>query len=137
MDGRGVIRHLPLEYQVRGSAERQVIARVLRLLRRHIGAGQAIRAAAVVEELGLTGGDPARDVQTIVKFLVEERYLPIGTLPRPPYGYFWIETNDERRAVRDHLVRRAISILIHARAFDTDSIVAPLLGQLELEFPEV
>jgi hypothetical protein len=78
-----------------------------------------------------------RLIQAIVKFLVEERHLPIGTAPSKPYGYFWIETMDERRTVRNHFVRRALSNLQHARAYDSDSIVAPLVGQIEMKFPEV
>jgi hypothetical protein len=131
-----MIRRLLLEQHVRGSADRKRIAGVLRIIRVHRGATNAIRAAAIVVELSLTGGDPQRDVQQIVKFLVEERHAPIGTSPRAPFGYFWLTSDTERRAVRDHFVRRAKSILEHARAYDSDSIVAPLIGQLELQFPE-
>jgi len=131
------MQSLSLEHQVRGSAERQLIARLLRLLRSHRGTQMAVRAVAIVEQLGMTGRDPERDVQAVIKFLVEERHVPIGTLPRPPYGYFWITTEAERRFVRGHLVRRAHSILVHARAYDSDSIVGPLVGQIELDFPEV
>ena len=124
---------LPLEVQVRGSEARQLVRRVLDVIRVRKGRENAISMHEVAE---LTGSN-ARTVQAIVKFLVEERHVPIGTSTTRPFGYFRLANNDERRAVRNHFVRRGLSNLQHARAYDSDSIVAPLIGQIEIDFPEI
>lgn len=58
------------------------------------------------------------------------RGLPIGVTQLAPCGYFWIETEEERVMVRDPLLNMAFSTLVHARGFDKENIVAPLLAQL-------
>jgi hypothetical protein len=42
----------------------------------------------------------------------------------------------ERRAVRNSFIRRGVSTLAHARAFDDSQLVAPIVGQLELALKE-
>jgi hypothetical protein len=127
-----MIQQLPLEYQVPGREEYQAVLRVSHLIEQHRGRTSAISMHRIAEVTGLQ----TRLIQAIVKFLVEERHMPIGTAMSKPFGYFILETDDERRRVRDHFVRRAVSNLEHARAYDSDSIVAPILGQLELAFPK-
>lgn len=130
--------HVPLRTQIPDAAERILVERVLNLILRHVGEENAIRAAAIVEELDITGRrDPEREVQRWVKFLVEERHVAIGTLSVPPYGYFVFKSFDEQRRVLASLVRRARSILEHARALDSNCVVAPLIKQIEIRFPEV
>lgn len=126
-------QQLPLEWQVRGSNDRVRINQVLAIIRPHRGRDAAISMHSICASTGIS----TRVVQAIVKFLVEERHLPIGTAVSKPYGYFWIETMEERRSVRNHFVRRALSNLDHAKAYDSDSIVAPIVGQIEMNFPEV
>jgi hypothetical protein len=128
-----MIEQLPIEFSVRGSEERLAVLRVLQLIRPRRGREAALSMHAIAEETGFK----TRLIQAIVKFLVEERHWPIGSAMSAPFGYFWIATNDERRVVRNHFVRRALSNMRHASAFDTDSIVAPLVGQIEINFPEV
>ncbi len=126
------VARMPLAWQVRGSKERITVARVLDLIRRRRGRENAIS----MHEIAATTGIETRTIQAVVKFLVEERHQAIGTAAAKPFGYFWIVSEDERRQVRDHFVRRAISTLKHAEAFDSDSIVAPLVGQIEMDFPK-
>jgi hypothetical protein len=114
----------------RGSDDRQKARTIARIVREHRGRANAID----MHEISRLTSIPTREVQTLVKILVEQHSQPIGTSTRRPFGYFWIATNDERREVRDHFVRRALSNLEHARAFDRDGIAAKYLGQLELDF---
>jgi hypothetical protein len=110
------------------SAEDQDALRVLHVVRQRLGKENAISMHELERQLEI----PARQIQMIVKLLVEERNFPVGTSTRRPYGYYWITSECERRECRNHLIRRALSTLRHAQAFDRDSIVAPLVGQLEL-----
>ena len=115
-------------------AERRQVAVVLAAIRPRRG-----RAAAIsMDEIERQTGVQKRSVQAIVKFLVEERQVAIGTATTRPFGYFILTSDAERRACRDHFIRRALSTLEHAKAFDQDGIVAPLVGQakLALEEPE-
>jgi len=118
----------------RGSDARFKASSVIRAIRRRKGHDQAIAAGALVAQL-LEGEAVLVDerlVQKIVKWAVEERGLPIGSLPWPPFGYFWIRSNDERRQVRNAFLQRALSTLEHAQRYDDDAIVAPLAGQIKL-----
>lgn len=128
-----MIEPLPIAFQVPDSEE----ARMVEAVRVVIEPRRGRAAAITMHEISALTGLQTRLIQSIVKFLVEERHLPIGTATTRPFGYFVIETDEERRSVRNHFVRRALSNLEHARAYDTDSIVAPLVGQIEINFPEV
>ncbi|MGA7617019.1 MAG: hypothetical protein WBX15_17750 [Thermoanaerobaculia bacterium] len=112
----------------RGSVDRAHAVSVVKIIWRRLGRASAISMHAIRRQTGI----PTREIQSIVKWLVEERSLPIGTSPARPWGYYWISTEDERRKVRNHFIRRALSTLEHAKAYDRDSIVAPLVGQLKL-----
>lgn len=116
---------LGLDFRAREGREEEA---VLAVISRHRGRARAVSMKEVARVTGVN----ERTVQSIVKQLVEEKHWPIGTATSAPYGYFMIENEAERRAVRNHLVRRALSTLEHARAFDSDEIVAPLIGQLTL-----
>lgn len=105
---------------------------VLHLVRAYEGRENAIS----MHHIEVLTGIRARQVQSLVKRLVEERGLPIGTTTRAPFGYYWIVNEHERRDCRNHLLRRALSTLRHAKAFDSDAIVAPLVGQLEIAVEE-
>lgn len=112
--------------------ERRQVAAVLGVIRSRRG-----RAAAIpMQEIAARTGVTERSVQSIVKFLVEERQIPIGTATSRPFGYFILASDAERRACRNSLLRRALSTLEHAKAFDQDGIVAPLVGQAKLALEE-
>jgi len=105
------------------------VERVLAIIGRRIGRANAISMHYIAREIGIG----ARDVQAIVKFLVEERQQPIGTATSKPFGYYMIESQDELRENYQHFVRRGVSNLKHARAYNQASIVGPIVGQLEIE----
>jgi hypothetical protein len=117
---------------IRDRATLRKVASVLFLIRKCKGRAAALSMHAIAEATKI----PTRDIQAIVKVLVEERHLPIGTAVTKPIGYFWIETDQERRAVRNHFIRRGVSTLAHARAYDDQQLVAPIVGQLELALKE-
>jgi hypothetical protein len=128
-----MIEQLPIEFQVPDSDEAEMVARVLA----EIAPRRGREAAITMHEIAERTGFGTRLIQSVVKFLVEERHEPIGTATTRPFGYFVIQTDEERRAVRNHFVRRALSNLEHAKAYDTESIVGPLVGQIQEHFPEV
>lgn len=107
------------------SARRQVF--------RLIAACKGRERAVSMHEIAARVEISSRDVQSIVKHLVEDKRLPIGSSVTKPFGYYWIVTEAERRACRNHFIRRALSNLAHAKAYDSDAIVGPLVGQLEIE----
>jgi hypothetical protein len=116
-----------------GSDARFKASRVIAIIRRRKGHEHAIAAEAIVAQLQderLLVDE--RLVQKIVKWAVEKRGLPIGSLTWKPFGYFWIVSLEERREVRNALLRRVLSTLGHAQRYDDDAIVAPLAGQLRM-----
>jgi hypothetical protein len=117
---------------IRDSAARRKVVAVLSRIRRCKGRAAAVSMHTIAEETGI---EP-RDIQAFVKFLVEERHVPIGTGTAKPFGYFWITSDAERRAVRNQFMRRGLSNLTHARAYDNQRLVGPIVGQLELAIKE-
>lgn len=99
---------------------------------RHRGHANAILRVDAAAEIGTLPGvcdvSPRRLREQVAKLV--RLGIPIGVAQREPCGYFWIETEDERKMVRDPLLNMAFSTLVHARAFDRDNIVAPILAQL-------
>lgn len=90
------------------------------------------RQAIPVAELSLRTGLDERRVRQIVKHLIERHYLPIGSSVNPG-GYYTISDNNERLRVRRALIRRAVSILERARAYDRGNWINGLIGQLEMQ----
>ena len=104
-------------------------ARVLAAVRARRGKADAVAVPDLARDTGIDD----RRVQQVVKHLVERHQAPIGTATTAPCGYYWIVSDDERREVRDSLVRRALSTLRRARAYDRAGWVARMVGQVELE----
>lgn len=117
---------------IRDSGARNRVAAVLNRIRRCKGRDAAVSMHTIAEETQLD----TRDIQAIVAFLVVERNVPIGTAASKPYGYFLIVTEKERREVRNHFIRRGVSTLAHAKAYDNEQLVGPIVGQLELALKE-
>lgn len=110
-------------------ADRAKAAKVLLILRSHQGRENAVSMHAIAAELGIS----SRDVQALVKFLVEERSWPIGTATSRPFGYYVIRNERELEENYQHFIRRGVSNLKHARAYRNSSVVGPIVGQLEIE----
>lgn len=92
--------------------------------------------AISMHEIERRTGVKTRDIQAIVKYLVEEKARPIGTAAAAPYGYYIIESDAELRENYQHFVRRGVSNLKHARAYKSAAVIGPIVGQLELEIDE-
>ncbi len=120
---------LAFDITTKGSKDRRRIARVLAIIGRHVGRENAISMHAIAGETGIT----TRDIQAIVKFLVEERGKAIGTATARPFGYYMIRSLHELEDNFRHFVRRGVSNLKHARAFNKASAIGPIVGQLEME----
>lgn len=122
-------QQMAFDITTRGSKDRQRIARVLAIVSRHVGRENSVS----MHEISATTSIPTRDVQAIVKFLVEERGKAIGTATSRPFGYYVIRSLDELEDNYRHFVRRGVSNLKHARAFNKASLIGPIVGQLETE----
>ncbi len=120
---------LAFDITTRGSKDRARIARVLAMIIRHVGRESAVSMHAITAATEI----PTRDVQAIVKFLVEERGKAIGTATSKPFGYYMIRSLDELQDNYRHFIRRGVSNLKHARAFNRASAIGPIVGQLEIE----
>jgi hypothetical protein len=130
----GVVNDQQLAFDIatKGSKDRERISRVLAIIRQHVGRDNAIKPAAVADLAKIS----YRDVQAVVKFLVEDMGKPIGTATSQPFGYYMIRDVRELQQNYRHFVRRGVSNLRHARAFNKASIVGPIVGQLEIEIGE-
>lgn len=103
--------------------------RVLDALAGRRGRARALSAPSLAAMTGLD----ERYVRDVVKRLVEVHRVPIGSTTSRPPGYYIIAGDEERRQVRASLIRRAVSILQRARAYDRGPWVDQLIGQLQLE----
>lgn len=110
-------------------SDRQKAARVLAMVRRNVGRANAVTMHAIAAEVGIS----PRDVQAIVKFLVEERGCAIGTGTSAPFGYYLIRDLSELTENYRHFIRRGLSNIKHARAYYKASILGEIVGQLTIE----
>ncbi|MGZ8709980.1 MAG: hypothetical protein ACXW28_07130 [Thermoanaerobaculia bacterium] len=118
-----------MAFQLLGHDEQLArVARVLACIRKHKGPSLAISIAAIAERTDV----PYRDVQEITKYLVEERFEPIGTLWSKPYGYYIV--TDEHDLARNawQVLSRGVSNIRHGRAYLTPALAGPIAGQLDL-----
>jgi len=73
-----------------------------RMLREHVGQENSVMR----EELALVFDETDRECRKAVEEIVVAGRLPIGGLPRPPFGYFVINTQKEYEMVRADLTSR-------------------------------
>lgn len=111
------------------SHEEQLIAGIIAEAR---GRARAVQ----VKELARRTGIDERRVREIVKQLIEDHCLPIGSTSGLPGGYYMITDARELRQVRRSLVHRAVSILNRARTYDKAGWVKEMAGQLALKLEE-
>lgn len=121
-----------LQLDLASTRDREVIVRVWSVIQQHIGSDHPI----AIEEAARRAETSERNVQAAVKILVEELGRPIGSNWREPYGYYVITNEAELRENFQRFLRRGVSNLKHARAFNSASIVGQVVGQLELEVEE-
>ncbi len=88
--------------------------------------------AIVSRELADAAGVDSRRLRTILRHLVVQHLVPVGSATGEPAGYYLITCEDERRRVRDGLFCRGLRVLERARAFDRDGIADRLVGQLRM-----
>src|SRR5258705_10920065 len=64
---------------------------ILRVIARHKGAAQAIRAGEIAERAGMLPGDVSRrKICSAIETFILLHKIPVGGLRVPPYGYFLI-----------------------------------------------
>lgn len=120
---------LAFDITTKGSKDRRRIARVLAIVSRCVGRENSITMHEITAQTAI----PTRDVQAIVKFLVEERGFAIGTATSRPFGYYMIRSVRELEDNYRHFIRRGVSNLKHARAFSKASTVEDIVGQVKIE----
>lgn len=111
------------------AVDRDQAERVRLALDAHPGRENCVPLARLAVVLDIS----PRDVQAIVKYLVEECAEPIGTAVSHPFGYYRIVREAELEANYRHFIRRGLSNIKHARAYRSSSMLAPIIGQLEIE----
>jgi hypothetical protein len=108
------------------------VGQVLDVIREHSGRNSAVSMHEIYRITGVN----TRDIQAIVKYLVEEKSKPIGTRTARPFGYYIIEVEAELVENYQHFLRRGISCLKHARAYRSAAVIGPIVGQLEMELEQ-
>jgi hypothetical protein len=83
---------------------------------------------AVAEHAGCA----TRQVQVIIKHLVEEHGCKIGSSTGKPHGYFWIVDPEDLARFEGQLKGRIIETARHLRAINKNAL-ADVMGQLKLE----
>ena len=120
---------LPLDLTGASARERSDVVQVLSIIRRHVGRDNPLPLSAIAAGTNID----TRGIQEIVKFLTEERSIPIGTAWSEPFGYYIIRADRELATNYHQFLRRGLSNIKHANAYRRPSIVGPIAGQLEIE----
>jgi biotin operon repressor len=100
--------------------------RVLSLIQR--GRENAISMPALAAGCGIS----TRELQSIVKHLIEEHGVLIASATGKNHGYYYPETEEEFRAAADQLVHRIISLAKRLRAMNKESYER-IFGQGRME----
>jgi len=75
-----------------------------------LGREQAVSVDAISEQTGIAG----REVRDIVKRLIEQHHVRIGSALAKPSGYYMIQSDEEAEANERTLRRLGLSILVRA-----------------------
>jgi len=73
-----------------------------RMLRQHVGQENAATRESLVAAFDI----PDRECRRVIEEIVIAGRLPIGGLPRPPFGYFVLSTKEEYEQVKADLLAR-------------------------------
>src|SRR3990172_4470840 len=98
---------------------------VVTIIKAHRGVQEAISRKELVRWVGLTD----RAVREIIHSLICDYSCPIGSQVKPPYGYFWISSQEELIQVRKTLRSYMISIAQRLRAVDQTAFAQGLARQ--------
>lgn len=104
---------------------------IKRILRRHQGKAQAIR----VDVLAAIVRMPNVKVREIVRALIVDHMLPIGSSVAPPAGYYWMTDPEEIEENYRKLRHRGIAILQRAACLRRIRL-RQLLAELQTELWE-
>lgn len=102
--------------------QRQVFA----LIESRKGKANALPVAAITRATGIAD----RRARDVVKSLVEEHHIPIGSCTA---GFYIAETEEEILEVYHTFLSWAFSVLNRAKAFKRNARLDEILGQLKLE----
>ena len=107
---------------------------ILKMLRYHKGAEQALPLRTISTRLGMS----QRAVKAAVKSLIEDFKLPIGASRQEPYGYFLIVTPEDLKKALGPLAHELESIAVRLDVLAGSRYVVDLLDRvrLKLETPQ-
>ncbi len=111
----------------------EVDRKLLRIVAVHRGAANAVRAEAILGELGIYCDDNARRwVKKTVEDLVTRLKVPIGGLRMKPYGYFLVVTQADMDLALQPLQNELLSLARRIRALTDKRYISKLHGQIML-----
>jgi hypothetical protein len=111
----------------------EVDRKLLRIIAAHRGAASAVRAEAILGELGLyCDGNARRWVKATVEDLVTRLRVPIGGLRMKPYGYFLVVTQADMDLALHPLQNELLSLARRIRALTDERYLSKLNGQMLL-----
>ena len=108
--------------------------RVMEQLHRHVGRANAITQARLAFLSGLSGKDPVRKLQIILKRLAEEEGIPIASACGLPAGTFLVDDPAEANEYIANLRSRAMSCFCRIKALNS-SVARELAQALQAELP--
>ncbi len=98
------------------------------LIAAHRGHAQAVPLRALAAGTGLYW----RDVQQIVKHLIEAHHCPIGSATGKPHGYYWIVDEEDQARAEAQLRHRIVSCARRLALLERNT-PRQILAQLALE----
>jgi hypothetical protein len=119
-----LLSYQPPRFSREGMSEEQ--RAIIGMIEDRKGKSMALPVAALTRATSI----PDRRARDVVKSLVEEHRIPIGSCTA---GFYIAETEEEIQEVYHTFLSWAFSVLRRARAFKQSSHLDEILGQLRLE----
>ena len=109
---------------------------ILNIIKEHIGDANKRTQAQITEECISRGGSNITERQTriILRELIDNGYPILST---PSGGYYWYETEEERKSCYKRLRHKGISILLRARNINRNCLAekAQRFKQEQMDLP--
>ena len=109
---------------------------ILNIIKEHIGDANKRTQAQITEECISRGGSNITERQTrvILRELIDSGYPILST---PSGGYYWYETEEERKSCYKRLRHKGISILLRARNINRNCLAekAQRVKQEQMDLP--